>query len=116
MPEAMHCVLLFARGGERAGGAGGDVLCATPYTGGCGGWALSLEVVEVIEAMEVIEVLDVLFSSCRGGRVERDEDAGGMPPQMFTAVIVNSSAGNKTTASFSFIKVFPKVLPLSLRC
>ena len=34
--------------------AGGDALCATLYAGGCGGYALFMELLEVSEALEVM--------------------------------------------------------------
>ena len=36
------------------GGAGGDALCATLYAGGCGGYALFMELFEVLEVPETI--------------------------------------------------------------
>ena len=62
--EVMRCVLrcmleamesgLFAGGVGRAGGGGGDALCATLYAGGCGEWILSLEASEMLEVLKVM--------------------------------------------------------------
>ena len=71
--EAMHCVLLFAGGTDRARG---DVLCATLHTGGCGGWALFAGGCGGARGDGDDRGAGGAFFECQGGRVERDEQRG----------------------------------------
>jgi len=60
VPEVIRCLLLCIVGG--CGDAGGDSLRATLYSGGCGRYALFMEMLEASEVSEVSEVIRcVLF-------------------------------------------------------